>query len=172
MCGIAGFFLNQELTQSVNVAELNRVRDHMRARSLDGTGPWISQHGRGGLVRADRPSLTHPSVGRSRCTPVRYPSRSTARSTTINHFAQNSRMIESPSSRTRTLKYYSSSTHAKVHRCSARCAECMHSTFGTRIDRKCRWRVIHSESSRCPTVTRAVSCGLPRRRALWSILPC
>ena len=49
MCGIAGIYAYHAGTNSVDRAEIIRVRDHMAARGPDGSGVWFSQDGRVGF---------------------------------------------------------------------------------------------------------------------------
>jgi len=50
MCGIAGTLLLRDSAGPIDRVELDRVRDHMRARGPDGAGTWISTDGRVGLA--------------------------------------------------------------------------------------------------------------------------
>ena len=49
MCGIAGIYAYNCAADSVDRAELVRIRDHMAARGPDGSGAWLSQDGRVGF---------------------------------------------------------------------------------------------------------------------------
>jgi asparagine synthase (glutamine-hydrolysing) len=49
MCGIAGIYAYHYAANTVDRAELWRIRDHMAARGPDGLGDWYSQDGRVGL---------------------------------------------------------------------------------------------------------------------------
>ena len=49
MCGIAGIYAYHAGANSVDRAELIRIRDHMAARGPDGSGVWFSQDGRVGF---------------------------------------------------------------------------------------------------------------------------
>src|ERR1039458_5018623 len=49
MCGIAGIYSYHPAGDSVDRAELIRIRDHMAARGPDGFGVWYSQNGRVGF---------------------------------------------------------------------------------------------------------------------------
>jgi asparagine synthase (glutamine-hydrolysing) len=49
MCGIVGIYAFHYAANSVDRAELRRIRDHMAARGPDGFGEWYSQDGRVGL---------------------------------------------------------------------------------------------------------------------------
>jgi asparagine synthase (glutamine-hydrolysing) len=50
MCGIAGAFNLRSGAESIDPGELDRVRDHMRARGPDGAATWLSDDGRIGLA--------------------------------------------------------------------------------------------------------------------------
>jgi len=50
MCGIAGVFAMRDRAPAVDADQLDRVRDHMRARGPDGAGRWISPDRRVGLA--------------------------------------------------------------------------------------------------------------------------
>ena len=49
MCGIVGIFSYHPTSPAVDRDELVRIRDHMAARSPDGTSDWYSRDGRIGL---------------------------------------------------------------------------------------------------------------------------
>jgi asparagine synthase (glutamine-hydrolysing) len=49
MCGIVGIYAYHSVADSIDRAELIRIRDHMAARGPDGLGAWFSQNGRVGL---------------------------------------------------------------------------------------------------------------------------
>jgi asparagine synthase (glutamine-hydrolysing) len=49
MCGIVGIYAYHAAANSVDRAELTRVRDHMAARGPDGSGAWFSQDARVGF---------------------------------------------------------------------------------------------------------------------------
>ncbi|MEA2989590.1 MAG: hypothetical protein QOG83_2301 [Alphaproteobacteria bacterium] len=49
MCGIAGIYAYHYAANPVDVAELQKIRDHMTARGPDGVGEWRSQDGRVGF---------------------------------------------------------------------------------------------------------------------------
>jgi len=49
MCGINGIFAWHGDAPAVDREELRRTRDHMAPRGPDGTGEWISDHGRMGM---------------------------------------------------------------------------------------------------------------------------
>jgi asparagine synthase (glutamine-hydrolysing) len=49
MCGINGIFAYDQAAAPIDVAELERARDHMAARGPDGQGKWLSEDGRTGL---------------------------------------------------------------------------------------------------------------------------
>src|SRR5215211_5103595 len=49
MCGIVGIHAYHYAANSVDRAELLRIRDHMVARGPDGNGEWFSENGRVGL---------------------------------------------------------------------------------------------------------------------------
>jgi asparagine synthase (glutamine-hydrolysing) len=49
MCGIVGIYAFHYAANSVDRAELRRIRDHMAARGPDGFGEWYSQDGRVGF---------------------------------------------------------------------------------------------------------------------------
>src|SRR5262249_15787897 len=49
MCGIAGIYAYRDTADSIDRAELRRIRDYMSARGPDGFGEWLSQDGRVGL---------------------------------------------------------------------------------------------------------------------------
>ena len=49
MCGIAGIYAYHSAANSVDRAELIRIRDHMAARGPDGSGAWFSQDNRVGF---------------------------------------------------------------------------------------------------------------------------
>lgn len=50
MCGIAGIFAYDELSDSVDQPELIRIRDYMTTRGPDGFGEWYSSDKRVGLA--------------------------------------------------------------------------------------------------------------------------
>jgi asparagine synthase (glutamine-hydrolysing) len=50
MCGIAGIVGYRALADSVDLAELRRMRDYMATRGPDGAGDWIAPDGRIGLA--------------------------------------------------------------------------------------------------------------------------
>src|SRR5262245_45286812 len=43
MCGIAGIYAYRETANTIDRAELRRIRDHMSARGPDGFGEWVAQ---------------------------------------------------------------------------------------------------------------------------------
>jgi asparagine synthase (glutamine-hydrolysing) len=49
MCGIAGIYAYSSAADSIDRAELTRIRDHMAARGPDGSGAWLSPDGRVGF---------------------------------------------------------------------------------------------------------------------------
>jgi asparagine synthase (glutamine-hydrolysing) len=49
MCGITGIYAYHPAADSVDRAELIRIRDHMAARGPDDCGAWLSQNGRVGF---------------------------------------------------------------------------------------------------------------------------
>jgi asparagine synthase (glutamine-hydrolysing) len=49
MCGIAGIYAYRSAADSIDRAELTRIRDHMAARGPDGSGAWLSPDGRVGF---------------------------------------------------------------------------------------------------------------------------
>src|SRR2546430_11466179 len=49
MCGIAGIYAYHYAANTVDRAELQRIRDHMAARGPDGVGEWYSQDQRVGF---------------------------------------------------------------------------------------------------------------------------
>src|SRR5437660_6289857 len=49
MCGIAGIYAYHYAANTVDRAELRRIRDHMAARGSDGLGEWYSQDQRVGF---------------------------------------------------------------------------------------------------------------------------
>ena len=49
MCGIVGIYAYHPTADSIDRAELIRIRDHMAARGPDGEGAWVSENGRVGL---------------------------------------------------------------------------------------------------------------------------
>jgi len=50
MCGIAGIFSYQELSNDINLTELVKIRDSMESRGPDGLGLWLSPNRRLGLA--------------------------------------------------------------------------------------------------------------------------
>src|ERR1700751_5760340 len=49
MCGIVGIYAYHSAADSIDRAEVVRIRDHMTRRGPDGSGAWFSQDGRVGL---------------------------------------------------------------------------------------------------------------------------
>jgi asparagine synthase (glutamine-hydrolysing) len=49
MCGIAGIYAYRDAADTIDRAELRRIRDYMRARGPDGFGEWLTQDGRMGF---------------------------------------------------------------------------------------------------------------------------
>ena len=49
MCGIAGIYAYRDAADTIDRAELRRIRDYMSARGPDGFGEWLTQDGRMGF---------------------------------------------------------------------------------------------------------------------------
>ena len=49
MCGIVGIYAYHSAADSINRAEVVRIRDHMATRGPDGSGDWFSEDGRVGF---------------------------------------------------------------------------------------------------------------------------